>query len=81
MDKPDKIKINCECGNEFFHEVDWQSFEGESTGEERPMGPELVHECFVNIVCPKCKRTLKKVDVYEYSDGIFNHAIGHYEEV
>lgn len=76
----DRIKINCECGNEFSHELDWQSFEGEPIGEERPMGQELVHECLVSIVCPQCKRTLKKVDVYEYPDNVFNHATGHYGE-
>lgn len=72
------IRLNCPCGNSFTHEVDWEHTE-EEISENREMGVERIHHCYVEIECPICGNTIRQVDVYEYPEGGFNYAEGHYE--
>lgn len=79
------IKVECEnCKKNFEYNLNWREVEGESiSDEERGMGDEKVHHCYVNeFKCPNCdcNNIINVVDVYEYPDGGFNYAIGRHED-
>lgn len=73
------IKIETESHHLFEYDIDWQSGEGELI-DNRKMGGEYVHHCYVSIICPKCHKMIDRVDVYEYSEGVFNYAEGFYAQ-
>lgn len=74
------IKIETTKKHTFYANINWEDTPPLEIDPDRKMGAEYLHVIEgVSLVCPTCKDTIVRVEVYEYPDGGFNYAIGYYQ--
>ena len=65
------ITVECQgCNMSFTKKIDENTL-NECAVETRSMGVERQFEIPINFKCPNCEKTLTKINVFEYPEGIY----------